>query len=336
LSDRRSVRLGESRVPPLPVAGELFELYQPAIGHTATLLWLNLRWAAHAGAPFEISEWAATLGVSPKDVQAARERLHAYGLLEVSIDGELVVHDPLPREAFEVRFGEAGVFSGTSHALRAVGGQAEVPVGVSVPAFARPAESEREFDGDHGRSAPAPQQELPFAWVRSAPRVDEPKNGAPQPVLRSPLSKRRRNAHMLKLVEEKPGEQPPLNEDMQAVVQIYHKRIGMMGPTQYERLRFWVEEKGMEGAVVALAIEETVQSAEVPRISYLEGILRNWYNDGIRTLADIQRQKRASKVLSGGDSNGVHQGVPNASAYRTVDPELVAKWKEMYPDEYDA
>lgn len=141
---------------------------------------------------------------------------------------------------------------------------------------------------------------------------------------------------MLKLVES-PGEAPePENPDFKAVVQIYHKRIGMIGPTQYEKLRFWVEEQGMEGAVVALAIEETVQSAEVPRISYLEGILRNWYNDGIRTLADLQEKRRASKVLSGGASerNG-HEGMPNAAAYQSVSEEMVNRWKELYPDEYD-
>ena len=141
---------------------------------------------------------------------------------------------------------------------------------------------------------------------------------------------------MLKLVES-PGEaSEPENPDFKAVVQIYHKRIGMIGPTQYEKLRFWVEEQGMEGAVVALAIEETVQSAEVPRISYLEGILRNWYNDGIRTLADLQERRRASKVLSGGASErSEHEGSPNAAAYQSVSEEMVNRWKELYPDEYD-
>lgn len=156
---------------------------------------------------------------------------------------------------------------------------------------------------------------------------------------RSPLTKRRKASNMLQLVDVAEGSTGSENPDMQAVVQIYHKRIGMIGPTQYEKLRFWVEEMGMEGAVVAVAIEETVRSAEVPRISYLEGILRNWYNDGIRTFAELQERKNASKVLSSSsdqEERDSHEGYANASAYQSVSADMVAKWKELYPDEYDS
>lgn len=124
---------------------------------------------------------------------------------------------------------------------------------------------------------------------------------------------------------------------MEAVVQYYHKKIGMLGPTQFEKLRFWVQEQKMAGEVVALAIEETVRSAEHPRIEYLEGILRNWYNDGIHTLADLMKQKHVSRVLSGTGPapSSSMEGVANAAAYQRVDPEMVKKWKELYPDEYD-
>ncbi|HEX6971770.1 MAG TPA: DnaD domain protein [Limnochordia bacterium] len=132
--------------------------------------------------------------------------------------------------------------------------------------------------------------------------------------------------------------------DMDAVLQLYHKKIGMLGPTQFEKLRFWVEEQGMAGEVVALAIEETVRQAPHPRIGYLEGILRNWYNDGVRTLDDLAQHKRASSVLGergavsaqGGTGGPGLEGAPNAAAYRPVDPRLVRRWKELYPDEYGA
>jgi DnaD/phage-associated family protein len=134
--------------------------------------------------------------------------------------------------------------------------------------------------------------------------------------------------------------------DMEAVLQFYHKKIGMLGPTQFEKLRFWVEDQGMDGEVVAAAIEETVQCAHTPRINYLEGVLRNWHNDGIRTLKDLI-DKNVSKVLSGASGPGGSassgsqsppssmEGVPNAAAYQRVDWRLVDKWKELYPDEYD-
>ena len=294
------VTLGRTRTPALPVQGEIFTVYQRAMGPVATLLWLNLRWAAHAGEPFDREAFLACFaGEQAPDLEKAFRTLQEHGLLEVDETGRYIVHEP-PAAA-----------------------PAAAPV--SAPALAPVAAASE---------APKPQL-LKAVSPEAAEPVERPP-AAREPQMRSPLSKRRRRAPMLKLVES-PGEAPePENPDFKAVVQIYHKRIGMIGPTQYEKLRFWIEEQGMEGAVVALAIEETVQSAEVPRISYLEGILRNWYNDGIRTLADLQERRRASKVLSGGASErNEHEGRPNAAAYQSVSEELVNRWKELYPDEYD-
>lgn len=118
---------------------------------------------------------------------------------------------------------------------------------------------------------------------------------------------------------------------LQAVVQFYHQRIGMLGPSQFEKLRFWVEDQGMSSDVVALAIEETVQSAPTPRLAYVEGVLRNWYNAGIRTLADLQRSKRARSQ----EVTPTAEGAPNAAAFEAVDRDALRRWKEMYADEYD-
>lgn len=118
---------------------------------------------------------------------------------------------------------------------------------------------------------------------------------------------------------------------LQAVVQFYHQRIGMLGPSQFEKLRFWVEEQGVSPDVVALAIEETVQSAKTPRMAYVEGVLRNWYNDGIRTVADLQKSKRSRSH----EVTPTAEGTPNAAAFDAVDRDAVRRWKEMYSDEYD-
>lgn len=266
-------------------------MYQRTIGHVATLLWLNLRWAAHAGEPFDRDAFLACFArEEAPDFEGALRTLKEYGLLEIDEAGRYVVHDPSP----------------------------------VLPSHSAAAEEEK-----------------PNLLKAVSPRAADPGEKAPparEPQMRSPLSKRRRRSPMLKLVESPEDGVAPENPDMKAVIQIYHKRIGMIGPTQYEKLRFWVEEQGMEGAVVALAIEETVHSAEVPRISYLEGVLRNWYNDGIRTLADLQERKKASKVLSGGaqPEGSEHEGKPNAAAYQSVSEELVSRWKELYPDEYDS
>lgn len=118
---------------------------------------------------------------------------------------------------------------------------------------------------------------------------------------------------------------------LQAVVQFYHQRIGMLGPSQFEKLRFWVEEQQMASDVVALAIEETVQNAQTPRIAYVEGVLRNWYNEGIRTVADLQNSKRTRSH----EVAATTEGTPNAAAFDAVDKDALRSWKEMYADEYD-
>lgn len=118
---------------------------------------------------------------------------------------------------------------------------------------------------------------------------------------------------------------------LRAVVAFYHQRIGLLGPTQFEKLRFWIEEMGLSSDVVALAIEETVQNAKTPSIHYLEGVLRNWYNQGVRTVADLQKSKqaRASALKPSAD------GGPGTSLYEAIDRDAVRRWKEMYADEYD-
>ncbi|MFA7175269.1 MAG: DnaD domain protein [Kiritimatiellia bacterium] len=132
-----------------------------------------------------------------------------------------------------------------------------------------------------------------------------------------------------------------LSADMQAVMQIYEKKMGVFGPSHFEKLRYWVEEMHMEGEVVAAAIEDAARQPRTRRLSYIEGILRNWHNEGIHTLRDALKAN-ASRVLAGdahGDATGSNkpmEGVANAGAYKHVDPKLVQKWKELYPDEYSS
>lgn len=150
---------------------------------------------------------------------------------------------------------------------------------------------------------------------------------------------------------EEPGVPAGADEaaDLQAVVAIYHKWIGLLGEAQYERLRYWLETMGVSADVIAVAIRQAAVQAPRPRMSYVEGILRNWYNDGIRTLEDLAEQGQLDDLLDAagrrrpfrgpgpggrGATGSVPEGVANASAYRPVDSDQVARWKELYPDEY--
>ncbi|HET7558754.1 MAG TPA: DnaD domain protein [Limnochordia bacterium] len=128
-------------------------------------------------------------------------------------------------------------------------------------------------------------------------------------------------------------------DEMQAVADMYHRRIGLLGPSQYERLRFWIDEQGMRGDVVALAIEETMRGAKRPSIAYLEGVLRNWHNDGVRTMQDLLAHPEICSVIAEQSGNGQPvrsqtEGRANASAYTQVQADAVQRWKELYPDEY--
>lgn len=286
---RRGIALGRRFVPPLPVPEAFFNVHQAALGPEAALIWLNLRWLAHAG---EVVADVLTLlsqrtGLPADGVEGALARLIECRLLEESADGGLRVHEePVEPRSTE---DESGVV------------EAAAALDVSVEEAEEPADAGALFAGDF----PPP-----------TPGLDR-------------------------------------RADMDAVLQLYHKKIGMLGPTQFEKLRFWVEEQGISGEVVALAIEETVRQAPTPRINYLEGILRNWYNDGVRTLDDLAQSNRAATLvnggappLAGGAASGrpargepgkrAYEGVPNASAYRPVNPDLVRRWKELYPDEYGA
>ena len=69
-----------------------------------------------------------------------------------------------------------------------------------------------------------------------------------------------------------------LSADMQAVMQIYEKKMGVVGSSHFQKLRFWVEDMGMEGEVVAAAIEEAARNNSTRRMSYI-GYLRNWHNE---------------------------------------------------------
>ena len=75
-------------------------------------------------------------------------------------------------------------------------------------------------------------------------------------------------------LEARLAQQSP--EALQVLFDFYQKQIGLMGPVQEEKLRYWVLEQGMDIEVIVAAIAEMVKTPS-RRIEYLEGILRNTY-----------------------------------------------------------
>lgn len=314
--------LGRRRAPVhVPVYPEIFTCYQKVLGPTATLLWLNLRYLAEHGGGLSFADAAEFarqgLGLDPESLERELARLVEWGLVGSAGDGGTVlIHEPLDEESFQVLAEEFA--AAREQAAAMLDGEGEAGGGGR--------------DGEGGGDGPDAAVEDDLA------------------------------------------------RDLESVFELYQQRIGLLGPMQYEKLRFWVEQMGMDAAVVAMAVDETARSAENPRINYLEGILRNWHNDGLRTAADLVRHLSREKALEArpkapaeaeasgarpaegsavpapvpasgpprsqrrfGASRppgreaggGSYEGAPNADAYRKVDTELVKRWKEMYPDEYD-
>lgn len=326
------VHLGTGEVPVLSVPGDLLTVYQPVIGYQAVMLWIHLKYHAMCQQVF-LPDTLYESGFSQEDIEAAFDRLTVFGLVSETEEGAMVVHEPLVRPLFDRFFKHASNDGGDK------GEESASPSHVKAKAASAGA-SGQPYKSSSGQSYVDDRDEAQSSSLRVV-ETSKDDNGSKtdaSSVTASPLTKRGKAGGVLTLVDTDRAMPGPEDPDMQAVIQIYQKRIGMIGPTQYEKIRFWVEEQGMDGAVVAIAIEETVRSADVPRISYLEGILRNWYNDGIRTFTELKEHKKVSKVLSGGKDGGrrVHkEGTANASAYESISPEKVAKWKELYPDEYD-
>lgn len=323
------LRLGRRREPDhIPVYRELFTCYQRVLGPTATLLWLNLRYLVHFGGGLSFTEALElareALGVDQEVLEREVARLVEWGLLGPASDQDgVLLHEPLDEESFQAL--AENVTMAPTEAATAADDEPDVVAD-------EPGAASHAFVGELETAAGASNAAKP-------PGVAE-------------------------------GDE--LARDLESVFQLYQQRIGLLGPMQYEKLRFWVEQMGMDAAVVGMAIDETARSAENPRINYLEGILRNWHNDGLRTAADLVRYlARQRKLDARGRTSSTrevapapetaprpattagiqlhgkvqrprvhpqsvsYEGVPNAGAYRKVDSELVKRWKEMYPDEYD-
>lgn len=78
--------------------------------------------------------------------------------------------------------------------------------------------------------------------------------------------------------------------DLQRVCQHYQRHIGAFGPTQVDRLRSWLKDpdRAMPAEVVMYAIDIATQAGK-RRMNYVEGILRNWANDGLRSVEAIKK-----------------------------------------------
>ena len=95
-----------------------------------------------------------------------------------------------------------------------------------------------------------------------------------------------------------------LSNSEDPIVQSFHAQVGIAGPGQLNRLRFFTEELRMQPEVVAEAVAEygrKFKEDPTTPFAYLESILRNWYNAGIRTPEDLYDHRRPRGKSARGD-----------------------------------
>lgn len=114
--------------------------------------------------------------------------------------------------------------------------------------------------------------------------------------------------------EEKDSSPAPEN-NLKIVSDYYQKEIGILSPNQFEQLSDYIIQDKMEVAVVLKAISEAADNGK-RNFKYISAILRNWKQDGIMTLAQVEdreRQRIEQKAKSRGKVQSAKDNIPEWS-----------------------
>lgn len=81
-----------------------------------------------------------------------------------------------------------------------------------------------------------------------------------------------------------------VNEDISKITKAYHQHYGnFLNGIQAESLNTWVND-GLSCDVIIEAMTTAIKENNY-RFNYLEGIIKNWFKKGIRTIEDLERTK---------------------------------------------
>lgn len=118
------------------------------------------------------------------------------------------------------------------------------------------------------------------------------------------------------------------------IISAWHHHIGMLGSkTQMDKLYEFVKD-GMEPGAVVQAITvyaKKLQEDSRTSFSYLEAVLKNWYNTGVRTEQDAVerlRPRREAADRERGSEPRVHQGDARSGGAKASyeDDPYLARW----------
>lgn len=73
----------------------------------------------------------------------------------------------------------------------------------------------------------------------------------------------------------------------------YEKEIGLLTPYQLERLNSYLDDLSEEMIIEAIHIASRQNKKS---LAYIEAILKNWINNGIKTVADIKNKKDKKEI----------------------------------------
>ena len=82
----------------------------------------------------------------------------------------------------------------------------------------------------------------------------------------------------------------------------YQKRIGVMDGQQYQILTDYLTLDGMELEVIKIAIDKAADNGK-RSFSYINSILKNWRQNGIRTMVQVEGEQRLFQQKKQGQSD---------------------------------
>lgn len=114
---------------------------------------------------------------------------------------------------------------------------------------------------------------------------------------------------------EKASDQPATN--IKNISDYFQQEIGILTPNQLEQLLDYLEIDGFEVDVIKRAIDKAANSAK-RSFGYVNGILRGWKQNGIKTLTQVdeeQRKFQESKGFPKGSTEDLHNIVDPAFGF---------------------
>jgi DnaD/phage-associated family protein len=98
-------------------------------------------------------------------------------------------------------------------------------------------------------------------------------------------------------------------------------------PTEMQRemIDRWMDELGFDIDVILKAGEECITKLGEPSFPYINKILINWFNEGIRTVEDLENKKLSSKKKATASSFKAPKNYFNSYSQRTYDIEDLEK-----------